>query len=699
MPYFQSLWLVLFASLTFVCWVLVFVSYHVARWALTNKVEDSANKEEVGAYFKSKHKYFSDLAQFLNCCWSEFAAKKENACRGPGPYLIFALIVLLFIYLAILEPTLNATFVVPWMPFNVWYRESWISAIAFLTVCSMVIALVFAVIAAFRLLNIRSRWRSPKIITNFLKIITDFLGDVVFIVFRLLNIRSRWRSPKIITDFLGDVVFVVFIPSIITTLLVSILAFVRPPPFDPASLSRCHAPDWRNLLLSCARSRIGTSGVSPVLPMIFLGLAWGAWTFAQLKKCYIFDQTTPQVQRKDKDNKDKDSTSTDFNHGTMEKIRNSIYQFNDTLEHPIKSLWRQGRLFHLAPMPLLIGYFIYPMVSGWCLNLQALRTYEGLWFQIVFWIGLIGVFVLLTFHFLRLLNLWNNLHQIMKLVLRLPLIQALNRLPPRVARWFFETPMPGGGRFDLIKCEASFLAIHSTDRIRDEAARLLERDSGEELYERGWKKKWAELKTKLHTFELGSAADPNDPAMKMIRDILLAHWKTRSVVEAFADSHASSEAKAGASKDSTSAPDDQESLRDWARHAENLWTLLLMRRLSAAMAQIWTLIGWFLVPGSVFTLFAISTYPFPFQDHMMQCVELLIGVLAVVILRIVVVLNRDELLSRASNMPPNQFKLDSNLISSLVIYIVPILGVIAALSLDVSDTMRSVLDPLLRHFR
>ena len=57
------------------------------------------------------------------------------------------------------------------------------------------------------------------------------------------------------------------------------------------------------------------------------------------------------------------------------------------------------------------------------------------------------------------------------------------------------------------------------------------------------------------------------------------------------------------------------------------------------------------------------------------------------------------LLSRISNTTPNQFKLDSDLISSLVTYIVPILGMFAALSLDVSDTMRSVLDPLLRHFR
>ena len=351
-------------------------------------------------------------------------------------------------------------------------------------------------------------------------------------------------------------------------------------------------------------------------------------------------------------------------------------------------------------MLLLVGYFIFPLGLGLCFNhLHALRTCEGWLFQIVFWVGLIGILVLLTFHFLCLLNLWNNLHQIMKLVLRLPLIQALDRLPPRVARWFFETPMPGGGKSDLVKCEASFLAMHSSDRIRDEAARLPERDAWLGWYERDWIKQWEDLTTRLKTFESGSAADPNDPAMEMIQKILLAYWKTRSVFEAFADSHASGEEKAGASKDSTSAPDDQESLRDWARHAEDLWTLMLMRRLSAAMAQIWTLIDWFLVPGSVFTLFALSTYPFPFQDHMMQCVELLIGVLAVVILKIVVVLNRDELLSRASNTAPNQFKLDSNLISSLVIYIVPILGVIAALSLDVSDTMRSVLDPLLRHFR
>ena len=206
-PYFDSFWLVLFASLTFVCWVLVVVSFLVAYWVLTNKVENSENKEKVSTYFKDKGKYFSDLAQFLNCCWSEFAANKQNACRGPGPYLIFALIVLLSIYFAILGPTLNATFAVPWMPFNVWYRESWISAIAFLTVCSMVIALAFAVIAAYRL-----RWPSSKSLFHkprFQPKITWFLAR------NPGRNQAYGTDSKIINDFLGEVVFIVIIPSVL----------------------------------------------------------------------------------------------------------------------------------------------------------------------------------------------------------------------------------------------------------------------------------------------------------------------------------------------------------------------------------------------------------------------------------------------------------------------------------------------------
>ena len=125
---------------------------------------------------------------------------------------------------------------------------------------------------------------------------------------------------------------------------------------------------------------------------------------------------------------------------------------------------------------------------------------------------------------------------------------------------------------------------------------------------------------------------------------------------------------------------------------------MFMRWLAAALAQVWILIG-FLVLGSLSLLLAVNSYPFPYQERLMLGIGLLIGALVVTILMIVVGFNRDELISRIANTAPNQTKLNPNLVGSFLTYIVPLVGVLAAFSFDTSDTLRSLLDPILRHMR
>ena len=89
----------------------------------------------------------------------------------------------------------------------------------------------------------------------------------------------------------------------------------------------------------------------------------------------------------------------------------------------------------------------------------------------------------------------------------------------------------------------------------------------------------------------------------------------------------------------------------------------------------------------------------PDQDRLMLGLGCLITVLVVTILAVVIGFNRDELISRISNTTPNRLKLDQGLVGGIMTYILPLLGVLAALSFETSDTLRSLLDPLLRHFQ
>ena len=70
-----------------------------------------------------------------------------------------------------------------------------------------------------------------------------------------------------------------------------------------------------------------------------------------------------------------------------------------------------------------------------------------------------------------------------------------------------------------------------------------------------------------------------------------------------------------------------------------------------------------------------------------------------VVIQIVLGVNREELISRIANTQPNRFKLDSHLMSSLIGYIVPLVGVLTAISFTISDTLHTLLDPIVRLMR
>src|SRR5262249_47343326 len=111
----------------------------------------------------------------------------------------------------------------------------------------------------------------------------------------------------------------------------------------------------------------------------------------------------------------------------------------------------------------------------------------------------------------------------------------------------------------------------------------------------------------------------------------------------------------------------------------------------------WTMVG-FVVVGTLTLLLAITSYPFPYQSRVEFFLAVLIALGAIAILRIVLGINRDETISRVANSIPGRLKLDRNLVSGLLVYLLPLLGLLAAMSYDVSDLLRTWLDPLMRNF-
>jgi hypothetical protein len=136
---------------------------------------------------------------------------------------------------------------------------------------------------------------------------------------------------------------------------------------------------------------------------------------------------------------------------------------------------------------------------------------------------------------------------------------------------------------------------------------------------------------------------------------------------------------------------------EFIERVEELLALEGAKWVGGAMARIWTLIG-FLVTASIALLFAITSYPFPEQPRAMALMGMAIAALMIVVLRVVMGSNRDEVISRIGDTQPGKVSWDASLFSSLGAYVVPLVGMLAAISFDLTDLFRSVFGPILRLF-
>jgi hypothetical protein len=661
-PEFPQLWIYLFAGSSAACLAWAGLGILVYRWAAAGMDAPSSRRIGLGPFSMVR------LARFLNCCRGEDAVKAGHGW-GPGPYLPIALALLLLVYLVISAPHLEAIWRVPWIRLDPWQDVGfWVGSIAYAVLWLVSISLVVSVVTwRTRGRRVRDGKRASAATT----------------------ITTARRLPRrVLAVLLGLVILGPPVTGLLVGMFQSRIAYSFPG-LDSKGL---------DLMIRLARWMAIPTGVSPVLPMLFIGVAGLAWVHAQLKRRFLFEKCTPAFPSPSKSFGA--SRPTGDAH-TMQLIREECELIDEMLESPAWP-FRKLRLIRLTAVTafilLFIPLFVVPVVIG---SLPACRDAMAFSNAVAGWL-ILAIFGLLGFHAVQLVILWRHVRKVMGLMVHLPLVSALDRIPSRVAAWLKKPPKPDDGRFELIQRQALALAeLGEADHgaVRGEDAILLRRFS-----EKRWKAIHEGLK-RLRPVNVDDAIVP-------IRDYLLEHWRPMPVETVFPDaetdktetagqSEASSEphaiANAGSEKE-VPVPHAPKRLPQWVHLAEDLLAMLFMRWLAAALAQVWTLIS-FLVVGSVGILFAISSYPFPFQERLLIGVAALAAVLVFMILAVVVGFNRDEMISRLSNTVPNRLKFDQQLWGHLITYIVPLVGALAAISPDASDMLRSLLDPIFRHFR
>ncbi len=129
--------------------------------------------------------------------------------------------------------------------------------------------------------------------------------------------------------------------------------------------------------------------------------------------------------------------------------------------------------------------------------------------------------------------------------------------------------------------------------------------------------------------------------------------------------------------------------------AEDFVALEIISYLSQYFVQLRNLLL-FLTIGPLLLLFAVTSYPLQPQRLWLLSAAVLIVAVTLAALRIFVQIERDELVSRISGTTPNRLNLNWSFLGSILKYALPLLGILAAVSTDLSDVLRSWLDPIIR---
>jgi hypothetical protein len=522
-----------------------------------------------------------------------------------------------------------------------------------------------------------------------------------------------------------------------------------------------------------------TSGVSPTFPIVFVGLGAVSFFAAQFKRRYLNEQFSMRDLRPK-------ATSVDGQRmGPLDAL-SAVEEQIDQLKAVFHRILRVFRLGDVIPT-LILAAFLATLIGAGLRPAFFGGLGEGRFYRIVFWSLFSILSVLLAFHVYLVFVIWSHLRTILGQVSRLPLARSFERMPARVARWFFESPTQRN-RSAMIQDQAVALAgrcgqvraalervispeaISSREwdalparlmRINDPSTDSRSQADGGWIFVRSWP---AAVRRFLHSahgsaplspaaaavrrIRLSNEADLQDrretglehggplassaaatallatmgemepirdhPAQKtgtleILKNALLPIWTGRPLTWTFAEGKVAEKVQeeAGAGwpiLPSTAAAlqdnpeheqkDSLEGVRAWIEMAEDLITLQLLRHLSQFLAQIWVMVR-FVVIGSLTLLLAINSYPFPLQHRIGFFLTVLIAVAAAVILRLVIGINRDETISRVGNTMGG-FKIDHNLAASMAGYILPLIGILAAASYDMSDLLRVWLDPVFR---
>jgi hypothetical protein len=452
------------------------------------------------------------------------------------------------------------------------------------------------------------------------------------------------------------------------------------------------------------RERIvtSTSGVSPLFPLVFVSVAWGSWFYAQARRRGLTGEPSALPSK----NLFADSQTSNQLDKSLAVPLERFYDRLGRLGLTFRAPWpSKGSAAFSSPLGLRLLLFgmVSLLVANACISYQD-RIGNAVFFgwAWAFWALFWTAAVLLAYQTFLLAKAWDDLSDLLRQASRLPLVRAFDRLPTRLGRWVFEAPRQGW-RSALVLAQCRSVAALLDD---EDLSRVLEHALGSPDKPTLTAQLEAVRSAPVKLQEALKSPDtaPN-PDLALI-EVLAEAWKGLPVTFTHGDPAADGNGAEDWPGLTLSKPDADEATAKgaaadraravaWLVAAEDYLALRILHWIGRAQAQVWVMIR-AVVVGVIALLLAVDSYPFRDQARVGSVLSVLVALVAVAVMRVVVGLNRDELISRVTNSVPGRLKLDRDLLSNLLTYVLPLVGLLGSLSYDVSDLLRSWLDPLFR---
>lgn len=447
-------------------------------------------------------------------------------------------------------------------------------------------------------------------------------------------------------------------------------------------------------LLFFERATNLTDGVSPVVPVFFLAMAFFCWGFVQLKRLSLL------ASRHTVDNPFPEKTY-------FEHVQGCHGRLKDYLSSPGRVLGKGKTGAWIALVALLFTF----------LRLYScfVRSVEGILADCLIFLGFAVLAFVIVYGWLHLCKVWRSIRELMDALALLPrsksLGEALKRIPPTITRLFGpylstrragldEQSQARQDRLEQLKPDLERVKDHLMKSQDPAAAKLLQAIKD--------------------TVPVIPEPKPENfcPAAQACFALLGQVWSEPTLVEKFTESStpASAEAAPSASPslvhvtktkppettpfltEDITTKDDDKPARNWLMRVQDFVALEVTVYLSQFFVHLRNLIL-FLAIAPILMLLAVSSYPFQPQRLWLMLAATLIIVVTATIIWIVIQIERNEVVSHILSTTPNRLNFHWHFLGQVLIYAAPLLGVVIATSSLASDLIHALVDPLIQALR